>query len=141
VFARTRKVALVPNVPDDPVPVSADRAQLQQALANVIVNGIQAMPRGGTLHMRGGSSREDHRLQQPAAVGSVEGEGVGIAPDDVPHRCEPFFTTKGVGEGTGLGLAVTYGIVTEHGGRIDVSSTLGHGSRFDILLPIDGEAA
>ncbi len=139
VFARTRKVSLVRDVPDEPVPVCVDRAQLQQALANVIVNGIQAMPHGGALRMR--VARADDRVEPPTAFVTVEDEGVGIAPDDVPHVFEPFFTTKAVGEGTGLGLAVTYGIVAEHGGRIDVTSMVGRGSRFDIVLPLDGEAS
>jgi signal transduction histidine kinase len=66
---------------------------------------------------------------------TVADNGVGIAPEDVAKIYDPFFTTKGVGRGTGLGLAVTYGIVQEHAGHISVSSTPGTGTTFRITLP------
>jgi signal transduction histidine kinase len=111
-----------------------DQGALQQALTNVLVNGIQAMDDGGTLRVRvepdvsEAPDRPMHRIV-------IEDDGTGITPEHLPHVFEPFFTTKGVGEGTGLGLAVAYGIVGEHGGRIDVTSRLGDGTRFDLVLP------
>jgi signal transduction histidine kinase len=66
---------------------------------------------------------------------TVEDDGHGIAPHDLPRIFEPFFTTKGAGEGTGLGLAIVHSIVAEHGGWIDVDSTVGRGTRFSVLLP------
>ena len=65
----------------------------------------------------------------------VRDQGEGIAADHLPRIFEPFFTTKQVGEGTGLGMSVSYGIVREHGGWIDVESTPGQGSRFTVCLP------
>ena len=62
--------------------------------------------------------------------------GNGIGEDDLPHIFEPFFTTKDVGDGTGLGFSVTYGIVDEHGGFVDVESELGRGSRFTLRFPV-----
>ena len=70
------------------------------------------------------------------AVLSVSDEGTGIRPEDVPRVFDPFFTTKDVGEGTGLGLAVTYGIVSDHGGRVNVETDWGHGSCFTVVLPL-----
>jgi two-component system NtrC family sensor kinase len=73
----------------------------------------------------------------------VSDSGAGIPAENVPKIFEPFFTTKEVGEGTGLGLAVCYGILTEHGGSLDVQSTVGVGTTFTMLLPAidpDGEA-
>ena len=68
---------------------------------------------------------------------AVEDDGSGIPEDVLPHIFEPFFTTKDVGSGTGLGLSIAYGIVRDHGGWIDVRSTLGVGSRFSVYLPIE----
>ena len=67
----------------------------------------------------------------------IDDEGSGIAPDALPRIFEPFFTTKDVGEGTGLGLSVTYGIVREHGGWIDVEARTPRGSRFVVHLPME----
>src|SRR5690606_23010394 len=117
--------------------------QLQQAITNLVVNAIQATPQGGTVSL----AITRRPAAQAAGQADVEtnGEdlieltvvdaGPGIAPEHLPHVFEPFFTTKDVGEGTGLGLAVAYGIVREHGGWIEVSSELGHGARFSIVLP------
>ena len=119
---------------------------MQQVLTNLVVNAIQAMPAGGTVLVDIARAR----TRPPAEHGGAEGEylcvrvrdqGEGIAAEHLPHVFEPFFTTKDVGEGTGLGLAVAYGIVREHGGFIDVESKLGEGSDFSVYLPLEGEAA
>ena len=118
----------------------ADAEQLQQALMNVVMNGMQAMPSGGVLKVGVRSTV----ARPPADVGgaeghylalSVEDEGAGIPAESLAHVFEPFFTTKPVGEGTGLGLAVAYGIVHEHQGWIDVESQVGKGSRFTFFFP------
>ena len=125
------------NAPSIAVFVDAD--QLQQVLTNLIVNAIQATDRPGTIRV--GISRLNAR--PPADHGGAEGEyvcidvrdeGVGILPENVAHIFEPFFTTKDVGSGTGLGLAVVYGIVRDHGGWIEVDSEPGVGSSFRVFL-------
>jgi two-component system NtrC family sensor kinase len=111
--------------------VSGDMGQLQQAVIILAENGIDAMPQGGTLTLRTFQDAED----DGAVFIEVSDTGHGI-PADIRERIfDPFFTTKEVGRGTGLGLAVCYGIVTEHGGRITVDSTAGHGTAFQISLP------
>jgi two-component system NtrC family sensor kinase len=109
-------------------PVLGDEGQLQQAVIALATNGIDAMPEGGRLTLRG-RNENDHVLVE---VGDT---GVGIAPENLTKIFDPFFTTKEIGRGTGLGLAVCYGIVTEHGGRLDVQSALGSGTTFTISLP------
>ena len=86
------------------------------------------MPDGGTLTFRAVSRANSIAIE-------VEDTGTGIAPENLSKIFEPFFTTKEIGKGTGLGLAVCYGIITEHGGRLSVRSNLGKGSVFTILLP------
>ena len=124
-----------------------DQNQVEQALANVVLNGIQAMPSGGRLAVEIGHAH-GHAPDAPDGQVSdylritVEDQGEGIAPDVLPHIFEPFFTTKGVGEGTGLGLSVSHGILREHGGWIAVESEVGRGSRFSLYLPAaEGRAA
>jgi two-component system NtrC family sensor kinase len=113
--------------------VSGDAGQLQQAIIALATNAVDAMPGGGVLRITSG--RDGSRV-----FVEVSDTGAGITPENVPKIFEPFFTTKEVGEGTGLGLAVCYGILTEHGGSLDVQSTVGVGTTFTIGLPaIDAE--
>jgi two-component system NtrC family sensor kinase len=119
--------------------VSGDMGQLQQAVIILAENAIDAMAQGGTLSLR---TRLDAETDGAVLV-EVSDTGQGIPPEIRERIFDPFFTTKEVGRGTGLGLAVCYGIVTEHGGRITVESTVGRGSTFHISLPAtktsDGE--
>jgi len=118
-----------------------DLGQLEQALTNVVMNAFHATPRGGRvdIHCSRGCARP---TAEPGAAArdvlslAVTDTGSGMTRDVQAHIFEPFFTTKPVGEGSGLGLAVTYGIVQEHGGWMDVESEPGHGSRITIHLPV-----
>jgi two-component system, NtrC family, sensor kinase len=108
--------------------VSGDAGQLQQAIIALATNAVDAMPDGGQLRIT--SATDGNRV-----FVEVSDTGAGIPPENVPKIFEPFYTTKEVGEGTGLGLAVCYGILTEHGGTLDVQSTVGVGTTFTIALP------
>jgi CheY-like chemotaxis protein len=128
--------------------VMGDPTQVHQVLMNLMTNAIQAMPSGGSLQV----SLEALRLEQPRAattgpvpagewlVLKVADSGTGIAPEIIERIFDPFFTTKEVGVGTGLGLSLVHGIVTELGGAIDVASTPGAGSAFTVYLPRAGDA-
>jgi two-component system NtrC family sensor kinase len=118
---------------EDSLPfVNADEGQMQQAIIALSTNAIDAMPAGGKLTLKAYS-------QNCSVVIEITDTGIGIKQDDVSKIFEPFFTTKEIGQGTGLGLAVCYGIVTEHGGRLSVRSKLGVGTTFTMLLPIHKE--
>lgn len=112
--------------------VEADSGQLQQAVIALATNAIDAMSGDGTLTFRAFA-------QAARVVIEIEDTGSGIPPEDVSKIFEPFFTTKEVGKGTGLGLAVCYGIITEHNGRLSVRSNVGKGTVFSIFLPIQKE--
>ena len=116
--------ALEQNLPD----VTADPSQIRQVLINLLVNAVQAMPGGGRLEVRTGRET-DHVLV------AITDTGIGMGEDVLKQLYAPFFTTKDVGEGTGLGLAVASGIVKAHGGTIHVESEVGRGSRFEVRLP------
>jgi two-component system NtrC family sensor kinase len=113
--------------------VLGDEGQLQQAVVALATNAIDAMPDGGTLTLRASRSGSQ-------AIVEITDTGVGIQPENLAKIFDPFFTTKDVGRGTGLGLAVCYGIVSEHGGRLDVRSTVGVGTTFTISLPIASDS-
>jgi len=111
--------------------VTADPAQLNQALVNLLVNAIQAMPEGGQLLV-------ETKAVEDQVVLIVEDTGTGMSEDVIKQVFVPFFTTKDVDQGTGLGLPVVHGIVSAHGGSIHVESKIGRGSRFEIRLPVAG---
>ncbi|MER3441645.1 MAG: hypothetical protein C4296_09785 [Gemmataceae bacterium] len=137
------RISLEMQVAEDVWPVSGDAGQLGQVLMNLCLNARDAMPAGGRLCVTAENCTLDERAAQfrpEASAGSfvrlqVSDTGSGIAPEVLPHIFEPFFTTKEPGKGTGLGLAVVYGIVRQHRGWIECQSQPGQGTTFTIYLP------
>uniref|UniRef100_A0A831UE02 histidine kinase n=1 Tax=Geobacter metallireducens TaxID=28232 RepID=A0A831UE02_GEOME len=115
-------------------PLQGDGDQLRQVFTNLILNAIQAMKQGGTLTVA--TSRNRGAGTCTVAVGDT---GIGIPPENLKNIFSPFFTTRG--DGTGLGLAVSYGIVRDHGGNIQVESEAGRGSTFRVVLPLQQQGA
>ena len=119
------RLSLSPDLPT----ITVDQSQIYQALVNLVVNAVQAMPEGGLLTIT-------TRCDQAAISLVVEDTGIGMDEETQKKIFMPFFTTKEIHEGTGIGLSVVHGIIASHGGRIFVDSEPGKGSRFEILLPI-----
>jgi len=136
-------IRLEASTPRLPLVVVGDATQLHQVVMNLCSNAIQAMSGGGTLRV----ALDTAELPAERALSNgtlrpgnyvrltVEDGGTGMDATTLARIFEPFFTTKEVGQGTGLGLSVAHGIVEEHGGRIEVESKPGQGTRFDIVLP------
>lgn len=109
-------------------------SQINQVIMNLLTNAAHAIPDRGVITLRTGHEGDEVWIE-------VSDTGEGIAPEHVSRLFEPFFTTKPVGKGTGLGLSLSFGIIHNHGGRIDVQSTKGQGTTFRVWLPIgNGEA-
>ncbi|HEU4510055.1 MAG TPA: ATP-binding protein [Pyrinomonadaceae bacterium] len=126
---RRSQIEIVRRYDDDAPEVFANAGKLQQVFTNLILNARDAIPDGGKIIVSTGTA-EDGSL-----VAEISDTGIGIAPENVAKIYDPFYTTKGVGQGTGLGLAVSYGIIQEHTGRISVDSEPGQGTTFRITLP------
>ena len=126
-----RAVSVVLEAEDELPQLAVDGHQMQQVFVNLMLNAIDAMEEGGRLTVSTALRRDEVHIR-------FADTGSGIAPEHLGKIFDPFFTTKDVGKGTGLGLAVSYGIVRRHGGGIDVASTLGTGSVFTVTLPVDG---
>ncbi len=139
--AHEHNVTFVINPADTPLFVNIDPGQVQQVLLNLTLNGIQAMTAGGILNI---TCKKISKVEIPTRITTkktdwacleVSDQGEGIDPETLEKVFEPFFTTKAIGQGTGLGLSIAYGIIEEHGGWIDVCSTIGKGSKFTLYLP------
>lgn len=136
------EVELTVSPAPDLWPVMGDSTQLEQILINLVVNARDALPKGGKLEIR--TEKVEIFETQARVFGippgryvllRVQDTGLGMSEETMSHIFEPFFTTKATGEGTGLGLAMVYGIVKQSGGHIQVESRLGHGTIFSIFLP------
>jgi signal transduction histidine kinase len=124
-----QKIELALSLEADLPEVYADPTQLTQVLTNLVVNAVQAMPGGGKLSV-------ETRADAEAVILRIEDTGKGMSPEVKKQIFLPFFTTKEVDRGTGLGLAVVHGIVTAHQGTIRVDSQVGRGTRFEIRIPL-----
>jgi signal transduction histidine kinase/ActR/RegA family two-component response regulator len=141
--AAGRKVTLEEALADDIHMITADAAQLRCALTNLVVNARDAMPDGGTITVRTYNTtlaEEEITAENGLKAGDyvvveVADTGVGISPENLQRIFDPFFTTKEVGKGTGLGLSMVYGFVKEMKGTIKVTSDVGKGTTFSVLLP------
>ena len=129
---RKSEVSIVKDYTEDLPKIFGSGGKLQQVMTNLILNARDAMIGAGTITLRTRSTDEN-------VVIEVSDDGAGIPPENLKKVFDPFFTTKGVGNGTGLGLAVSYGIVQEHSGEIVVQSSEGEGTTFQITFPIANE--
>ena len=125
---RRSQIDIVRSYDADAPRIFGNSGKLQQVFTNLILNARDAIPNGGRVSIK--TRAEDHSM-----VVEVSDTGIGIDPENVAKIYDPFYTTKGVGRGTGLGLAVSYGIVQEHSGHISVESAPGRGTTFRITLP------
>lgn len=129
---RKGQVELRTDFPQASILVDYDSQQIEQVLINLFQNAIQAMPTGGKLGVY-------VRVLANKVQILIEDTGTGISARNIRRVFDPFFTTKEKGEGTGLGLSVSYGIISRHEGRIDVESSVGEGTTFTITLPLAAE--
>jgi hypothetical protein len=127
---RRSQIEIVRNYQIDVPKISGIAGKLQQVFTNLLLNARDAIPDSGVIELTTHINNDD------TITIEVRDTGIGIAPENVSKIYDPFFTTKGVGRGTGLGLAVSYGIVQEHSGHISVESAPGHGTTFRITLPV-----
>ncbi len=147
-FGRTKKEIIIETeFHNANIVVEADRRQLEQVLLNLYVNAWQAMPEGGTLRLETRDVTLDEKKCRSYQVLpgryvylSVTDSGMGMDKKTLQHIFDPFFTTKDKSRGTGLGLASSYGIIHNHDGIINAYSEIGHGTTFNIYLPISEES-
>jgi signal transduction histidine kinase len=127
--AKLAKVEVVKELDPSLPKLTADPNQLQQVFTNLVVNAIQAMPEGGLLTLRTSLKKGQLKLD-------VQDTGYGISPENMRKLFTPFFSTKKEIKGVGLGLAISYGIIQRHRGKIEVQSTEGKGTTFTVYLPV-----
>jgi signal transduction histidine kinase len=127
VYAKQQGVTLTTQVSDGLPALMGDGDLLHQAVVNVLLNGIQATPPGGTVNLTA-------QTDQASVLLTVCDTGSGITPDILPHIFDPFFTTRD--DGTGLGLSIVQQIIHDHGGAVDVQSEPGNGTQVTLRLPI-----
>jgi CheY-like chemotaxis protein len=142
-FGRTRKeIVISTDLAEDLFSVKADGSQIEQVLINLFINAADAMPGGGDLFLQTANVTHEEMKDKPYTpkpgqyvMIMVKDNGTGMDQKTITRIFQPFFTTKEMGLGSGLGLASAYGIIKGHGGYIDVESEKGHGSVFSIYIP------
>ena len=122
-------VQLIVDVPED-IETNVGPQRIERVLINLVVNAVQAMENGGTITIKAQKNEE-----KDGFCFQVQDSGHGISKENINRIFDPFFSTKEVGKGSGLGLSITYGIIDQHGGKINVSSEEGKGATFSVFLP------
>ncbi|MCX6167762.1 MAG: HAMP domain-containing sensor histidine kinase [Ignavibacteriales bacterium] len=128
------RITIIKEFPELPIEIYCNAYKIQQALMSLLINSIEAMPNGGKITL-------NLTLEKNNIVLRIIDEGIGIADKDLPHIFEPFYSTKEASTGTGLGLAVVYGIVTNHKGKVEVEKSSNQGTTFKIVLPQNEQLA
>ncbi|MNO39672.1 Blue-light-activated protein [compost metagenome] len=138
----SQRVALQVHLPADLWPVQADDAQLQEALDNLLLNACEAMPSGGLLRIEASNQQVEAAQSSASALAlgdylrlSIIDDGQGMSQSTLEHAFEPFFSTKPVGQGIGLGLSMVYGFSRQSRGHVELHSQIGQGTRVDLYLP------
>ena len=140
--SRLQNIEMVTRFGHGEVRVHVDKNQLQQALFNILLNAVEAMPKGGTLTVTTGTAAPPGwPAGVPCCVITVSDNGEGIAPEHLPKLFEPFFTTKRDKKGTGLGLSIAKMIMDHHKGEVTIESRLGAGTQVCLVLPRQEETA
>ena len=115
--------------------IPGEQAQINQVVMNILLNAMQAIE---SCYPEDGRIEISTRRADGEVIVEVADNGAGMVADVIPRVFDPFFTTKAIGEGTGLGMSISHGIVSDHGGRIEVESVPEQGSRFRVVLPAGG---
>jgi PAS domain S-box-containing protein len=137
-------ISIEVDCPTDIADLYADPAELETALINLALNSRDAMPRGGRVTVAASEAVVEGGAELNAGryiVLTVGDTGTGMPPDVQAHALEPFFTTKGAGKGSGLGLSMVHGFVKQSGGRMRIDSRLGYGTRIELWLPVSAAAS
>ena len=141
VAAMKKQVTIHWNLAEELAQIEADQGQIEQVIYNLIINAADAMPNGGSLFLETAAPVDQPQDSPPELTAreyvrlTIADTGSGMTPEIKAHIFEPFFSTKPMGVGTGLGLSSAYGIIKSHGGAIQVESSLGKGTTFTIFLP------
>ena len=126
---KAARVSVLKNYTEKLPPVLGSATRLQQVFLNLLLNARDAMPGGGMIEVHTATKNGSVEIE-------VTDTGTGIVPENIHRIFDPFFTTKASGRGTGLGLSVSYGIIQEHAGKVDVRSTPGKGTSFRLEFPV-----
>jgi signal transduction histidine kinase/CheY-like chemotaxis protein len=134
-----RKISIRTTLSNEPMVIEGDRSQIEQVIMNLCLNARDAMPEGGVLSIDTSLSPVaaglHHEKSSDQAIIRISDTGIGIDKEVMKHIFEPFFTTKEIGKGTGMGLAMVYGVVRNHNGSISVESSEGRGTTFTVAFP------
>jgi len=132
---RSHRIEIIENYDPELPKIKGNFNKLQQVIVNMMINAGHAIPEGGKLYMTTKTKKSEGGAAL-AAVVTIEDTGHGISPENMKKLFEPFFTTKIDSKGTGLGLAVSYEIIQEHGGEVGVESQVGKGTKFTLTIPL-----
>ncbi|MBZ0275214.1 MAG: PAS domain S-box protein, partial [Anaerolineae bacterium] len=132
--AEIKNISMTRSLPAQMLPLQADPVRIQQVLTNLVANAVHYTPQGG--HIQVSAVLDKTPQNKPSVLIHVQDDGIGIPPEHLPYIFQPFYRVNEERVGTGLGLSIAKEIIERHGGEISVTSSLGHGTRFTVKLPL-----